>query len=336
MSLTVILYALVAFQGIILFLHFTGKGFIISLAFEFSFLCLRVFYHIARSGMKWILPPPRKNLQGELALITGAASGIGRLMSLRLAEKGCKLVIWDLNAEGLEAVAKEIRATGGIVYSYKCNVRDRNEVQETAKRVRDEVGHVSLLVNNAGIITGRQLMDCSDEDIIATLDVNAISHFWTIREFLPKMLECNHGHIVAIASIAGLTGVVGAVDYCASKFAAVGLMESLRREVFTSGVNGVQFTTVCPSLITTGMFEGVKFRFPSLVGFAYLTPEYAAAKIIDAIETNQTILAMPRGAYFSAAVQHILPTEATDLLLKFLGADVAMNTFIGRKGKNPE
>ena len=88
MSLTVILYALVAFQGIILFLHFTGKGFIISFAFEFSFLCLRVFYHIARSGMKWILPPPRKNLQGELALITGAASGIGRLMSLRLAEKG--------------------------------------------------------------------------------------------------------------------------------------------------------------------------------------------------------------------------------------------------------
>lgn len=87
-------------------------------------------------------------------------------------------------------------------------------------------------------------------------------HFKTIREFLPEMRKRNHGHIVGIASIAGLVGLVGAVDYCASKFAVVGLMESLRRELLSSGVNGIQFTTVCPSIITTGMFEGVKFRYP--------------------------------------------------------------------------
>lgn len=75
------------------------------------------------------------------------------------------------------------------------------------------------------------------------------------------MCEHNRGHIVGIASVAGLVGLVGAADYCASKFAVVGLMESLRRELLSSGVNGIQFTTVCPSLITTGMFEGVKFRY---------------------------------------------------------------------------
>ena len=74
------------------------------------------------------------------------------------------------------------------------------------------------------------------------------------------MLQHNHGHIVSIASIARCTGLPGAVDYCSSKFAAVGLMEALRQELVSQRRTGIQFTTVCPSLITTGMFEGVKFR----------------------------------------------------------------------------
>lgn len=74
------------------------------------------------------------------------------------------------------------------------------------------------------------------------------------------MLQHNHGHIVSIASLAGCTGLPGAVDYCSSKYAAVGLMEALRQELVSQGRTSIQFTTVCPSLITTGMFEGVKFR----------------------------------------------------------------------------
>lgn len=330
------LYALMTFQGVILLLHFTGKGYIISLTLEVAHLFMRVLLHVFHSCLKWILPPQRKSIRGELALVTGAASGIGRLIALHLAEKGCKLVLWDINSDGLEAVSKEIKSTGGQVYPYKCNLRDKNEIHDTAKKVKQEVGEVSLLVNNAGIVTGKKLMDCTDENILATFDVNSLAHFWTIRELLPSMRERNHGHIVSIASIAGCTGLVGAVDYCSSKFAAVGLMESLRRELLSIGVTGVQFTTVCPSLINTGMFDGVKFRFPHLLGFSVLTPEYAASKIVDAIEKNQIHLIMPRGAYFSAALQHILPEKATDLLLKFLGADVAMNTFVGRQGNTPK
>ena len=88
MSLVYLLYALVAFQGVILLLHFTGKGFIISLTLEVAIVSLRALLHVFQSFLKWILPPRRKNLQGELALVTGAASGIGRLISIRLAEKG--------------------------------------------------------------------------------------------------------------------------------------------------------------------------------------------------------------------------------------------------------
>lgn len=91
---------------------------------------------------------------------------------------GCKLVIWDVNSDGLEAVTKEIKSAGGVVHPYKCNLRDRNEIYNTAKKVKEEVGGVSLLVNNAGIVTGKKLMDCADEDILATFDVNSLAHFW--------------------------------------------------------------------------------------------------------------------------------------------------------------
>ena len=88
------------------------------------------------------------------------------------------MVIWDINSEGLEVVAKEIEASGGVVHAYKCNLRDRNEVYKTAKKVKEEVGEVTLLVNNAGIVTGKKLLDTSDEEILATFDVNSLSHFW--------------------------------------------------------------------------------------------------------------------------------------------------------------
>ena len=87
-------------------------------------------------------------------------------------------MIWDINSDGLDAVAKEIKSAGGVVHPYKCNLRDRNEIHETAKKVTDEVGEVSLLVNNAGVVTGKKLLDCTDKDILATFDVNCLAHFW--------------------------------------------------------------------------------------------------------------------------------------------------------------
>jgi len=88
------------------------------------------------------------------------------------------MVIWDINSDGLEAVAKEIEAVGGVAHFYKCNLRDRNDIYQTAKKVREDVGDVSLLVNNAGIVTGKKLLDTSDEEILATFDVNSLAHFW--------------------------------------------------------------------------------------------------------------------------------------------------------------
>jgi all-trans-retinol dehydrogenase (NAD+) len=122
---------------------------------------------------------------------------------------------------------------------------------------------VDILINNAGIVSGKKILDITERDLKKTFDVNAISHVFTVKEFLPEMLKQDKGHIVSIVSVAGIIGVPGLSDYCGSKFAAFGIDESLRLELKNLKSN-VTTTCVCPYFINTGMFEGVKTDFPLL------------------------------------------------------------------------
>ena len=97
--------------------------------------------------------------------------------------------------------------------------------------------HVTMLINNAGIVSGKKLLNSADHMMSLTMDVNATAHFWTLKSFLPAMMQHNRGHIVTIASGAGLTGAAGLVDYCASKHAAVGLTESILMEIYQQNRN---------------------------------------------------------------------------------------------------
>ena len=111
-------------------------------------------------------------------------------------------------------------------------------------------------------MNGTALLDTSDERIIRTFDVNIMAHFWTIKAFLPDMISQKRGHLVNVASLAGHSGTNKLVDYCASKFAAVGLDESLRVELFVQGHGDtVRTTVICPYYINTGMFAGVQVTF---------------------------------------------------------------------------
>jgi all-trans-retinol dehydrogenase (NAD+) len=104
-------------------------------------------------------------------------------------------------------------------------------VYDLAKNVLEEIGTIDILVNNAGIVSGKSFLEISDEQIIKTFQVNALAHFWTVRAFLPKMIENRNGFIVNIVSAAGMIGVYKQSDYGASKFAAFGFDESLRMEI---------------------------------------------------------------------------------------------------------
>uniref|UniRef100_A0A8C2FFL9 Uncharacterized protein n=1 Tax=Cyprinus carpio TaxID=7962 RepID=A0A8C2FFL9_CYPCA len=172
-------------------------------------IVLTIYYHM-EAFIKLIVPQRKKDVSGEIVLITGAGSGIGRLMALEFAPLDVSLVLWDINVDGLKETAKQVKEKGpSRVHYYQCDCSDREVVYQVADQVSREIGDVTILINNAGIVSGKRFMDTPDALVEKTLRVNAMSHFWTYKAFLPAMTDKNHGHLVSVASSAGLIGVNG-------------------------------------------------------------------------------------------------------------------------------
>ncbi|EDV19359.1 Epidermal retinol dehydrogenase 2 [Trichoplax sp. H2] len=301
------------------------------IAVEFFLTCIRFAYHIVIAIIYSILPRKAKNVEGDIVLITGAANGIGKIVAKKFADLNATLVLWDIDKKANENVAREIEVMGKRAYAYTVDVTQKESVYKVANRVKMEVGDVNILINNAGIVSGKKLLDCDDDMIIRTMEVNMISHFWTVKAFLPAMLENNEGHIVTIASAAGLLGVSQLVDYSASKHGAIGFDESLRHEL-TDMHSGINTTVVCPYYTDTGLFYGCKSRFPKILPI--LEPEYVASCIVDAILQNQHILFVPKILSIFIFLKTILPTSAFIVLGKFFGGFTFMDNFQGRAKKN--
>ncbi|KAM8839271.1 epidermal retinol dehydrogenase 2-like [Synchiropus picturatus] len=294
-------------------------------------LLLSLWYNL-ESFIYLFVPMKKKNVVGEIVLITGAGGGIGRLMAQEFAALGTVLVLWDINQEGMKETARLAKQCGASrVHYYLCDCSDKNEVYRVADQVKREVGDVSILVNNAGIVTGKTFMDSPDSLIEKTMEVNSMAHFWTYKAFLPAMIANNHGHLVSIASSAGLIGVNGLADYCASKFAAVGFAESVSLELLATGKDGIKTTIVCPYFINTGMFDGCQTKWPRLLPI--LDPEYVAKKIIHAVLTDQVFLMMPRSIYLIVALKNVLPLKQAVMLGQYLGAFNLMDKFRGHSKK---
>lgn len=268
-------------------------------------------------------------IAGARVLITGAGSGIGRLMALDAAARGAaEVLIWDLSAESGKRVADEIAATGSHARSFTVNVADSDQVALIA----EDTGPVDVLVNCAGIVTGKKLLDADEDAIRRVYDVNVLALYWTTRAFLPGMLERDRGSVVTISSAAGFTGVAKQTDYSASKFAALGFTESLRNELRTDGSN-VGTLVVCPFYINTGMFEGVTTKFPRLLPI--LEENHVASNVLDSIESGREQLVMPSLVRLLPAMR-LLPTRTFDRVLDFLGVNKTMDHFTGRRPVSPE
>ncbi|WP_298418661.1 SDR family oxidoreductase [Brevibacterium sp.] len=262
-------------------------------------------------------------IDGARVLITGAGSGIGRLMALDAAARGAaEILIWDLSADSGDAVRDEITAVGGQARSFEVNVADSAQVETVAERT----GPVDILINCAGIVTGKKLLDADADAIRRVYDVNTLALYWTTKAFLPGMLERDRGAVVTIASAAGLTGVAHQTDYSASKWAAVGFTESLRSELRAEG-SRVGTLVVCPFYINTGMFDGVRTKFPRLLPILEETD--VSTRVLDAIESGREQLVMPPLVRLVPGVR-LLPTRAFDTVMDFLGVNQTMDHFTGR------
>lgn len=262
-------------------------------------------------------------IAGRHALITGGASGIGRLMALKLARAGARVTIWDINPANLDTVVAELAAIPGAqAHGLICDVADRQQVYTRA----EETGAVDILINNAGVVSGKDFLDLPDEKIAATFDVNVLALFWAGKAFLPAMIARNRGHVVTIASASGLIGVARLADYAASKWAAVGFDESLRAEL-RRAAPGVMTTVVCPFYINTGMFRGVRSRWPWLLPI--LEEDDVAERVVRAIARDQRRVVLPWAVHLVPLLR-VLPIGVFDWIANLLGVNASMKDFVGR------
>ncbi len=193
-----------------------------------------------------------KDLKGKTCFLTGAASGIGRSFAMALAKEGMKLFITDINTEGLEQVKNELKQIGTIVHSMKCDVSKLSDFEAAAKEFYSKLGDVDLLINNAGIGLSDDLSNIDLEVWKSVFNVNLWSVIFSLRVFLPRMLERKFGHIVNIASAAGIFGSSEPLPYITSKFAVVGLSEGIYSRLKP---NGITVSVITPTLIKTEIFH---------------------------------------------------------------------------------
>lgn len=265
-----------------------------------------------------------RELKGRLALVTGGAGGLGLATARALAREGMRVALWDLDAARVESAAASLRGEGAQARGWAVDVSDPAAVKAGAAQLERELGPVDLLDNNAGVHVPGGLFDVSDAACRRQVAVNLESYLWCARAFVPGMAARGRGHVVWIASAAGLLGVPGMAVYSATKHAVVGLAESLRLELRREGVTGVGTTIVCPSFISTGMFDGSKP--PRLA--PWLEPAALAARIVAAVKADRRWVREPALVKLIPLLK-ALPGGLQDALCSLTGMDRSLE---GRKG----
>lgn len=196
-----------------------------------------------------------RSVEGKVALVTGAGSGMGRATAILFADEGARVAAVDVNAEPVEAVAAEIRAAGGTARAWACDVSDRAAVEALIEAVVAEFGGLDILVNNAGISAAVPFEDPAyDAAWARTLAVDLTAMTYTIRAALPHLRRSSSPRVINIASTEGLGATPGHSAYTAAKHGVVGLTRSLALEF---GREGITVNCICPGPIRTGMTEAI-------------------------------------------------------------------------------
>ncbi|KAF2900616.1 hypothetical protein ILUMI_05571 [Ignelater luminosus] len=283
-------------------------------------LLLNACWLIGKAFIELIIPVPPKSVKGEIVLITGAASGIGRELALQYAAEGATVVCWDINEKGNLETVEEIASLGyPKAHAYVCNVANRKEVMETAEKVGKDVGNVTILINNAGALRSCPFLDHTSKDIETVINVNLMGHFWTLQAFLPTMVKNNYGHIVAISSLAGLIGASRHITaYTASKFAVRGMMEALYSDLHVDSKCQIKTTCIYPAGVETGLFDikRVYRRYPKIMPM--LKSKDVAKCIMDAQRRDMFEITVPRHTLTLCYLFRLLPVRVNIAVFKFL------------------
>lgn len=268
-----------------------------------------------------------KNLKGRNVLLTGAGSGIGRLMAHYVADESANTALVDIQAAALEKTAEEVRRRKVKAKEYVCDISDGVSVGDVVARIKKDFGQIDVLINNAGTVIGKSFFDLTLEEMQRTMNINYWGHVYFTKVVIGDMVARNDGAIVNVASSSGLIGMPILSDYAASKFAEVGFSESLRRELKKFNYTGVTVTCVCPYIIDTGLFKG----FKPMAMSPFIKPEDAARAIVEGFKKGKPYVMLPPLSIYSSLMLKLLPTQLFDWILRMTGAEKAMDCFEGRK-----
>ncbi len=228
---------------------------------------------------------PRLELRGSTAVVTGAGRGIGRATALALAQRGANVVLVDRDRSSVESARDSVIERGGAALAIDADVTDRARWPELLEQTLAHFGDAHVLINNAGVLRVGPALEASDQAWEEVIAVNLWGVIHGCRTFGAHFKQQGIGHIVNVASAAGLSGLPYSASYATSKFGVVGLSESLRWELSDFGV-GV--TVVCPGVVRTGIAEGSGGpRTAELVQRFGLPAEPLARRIVRAIERDQ-------------------------------------------------
>jgi hypothetical protein len=228
----------------------------------------------------------------KVAVVTGASSGIGRLLVIHAARAGARVVLVARNEERLAEVAREIRSAGGNADVLPCDVADRDAVFRAAQTVLDQHGHIDIMVNNAGYGRHLRFVEWDLDDMERMIHVNLLGSIYWTKAILPHMIERQSGWIVFMASVAGKLGVPDESVYSATKFAMIGMAEAISMEVEDAGVHVL---TVCPGAIDTEFFtEAMLRRMPPVAKRNMIEAEKLVTGIMKALEKGKREITVPR------------------------------------------
>lgn len=263
-----------------------------------------------------------RRLEGRVAVLTGAATGIGRALASRLADEGASLCLADINGGALEETAGALASRGVNVSTHVVDVADGERVESFAREVEGSHGRADVLINNAGVALHGTVEEVSLEDIEWVMSVNFWGTVYCVKHFLPLLRRQTSAHIVCVSSIFGVIAPPGQAAYCASKFAVRGFAEALRHELDKTNV---KVSTVHPGGVRTGIARSARIgagadpskgererqRFERL---AITTPEQAAERILRGMLKGEPRILVGRDASQIDLLQRMLPARYWRLL----------------------
>ncbi len=248
-------------------------------------------------------------IKNKKALVTGAASGIGKAIALELAREGCNVYLWDIDEQGMSATVKECEALGVVAIAYRCDVSKKHDISAGVQKLIERWGWIDILVNNAGVAYYGPTENMTAQQWDWVMSINLLAPLQLIQEFLPTLLHRAEAHILNVCSISGLVASGRFAAYHVSKYGLIGMTEALRAEYARRDMGA---TALCPGPVQTNLYKNAASgradqKVPNPPRWLCTTPEKIARKGVRAIYKNKALVLVSPMAYALYYTKRIAP-----------------------------